>query len=486
MAASEESAFLVVIGAGPGGYPAAFQAADLGMEVVLVDREPVPGGVCLYRGCIPSKAVIHACQAILLARETPEIGISFGEPEVDLAKLNAWKAGVVGKLAAGLGELTAARGIGYIQGAARFVDSGRVAIQCVDGTERLIRFEHAIVATGSVPAILPFLPDSDRIMDSTAALELKHLPKSLLVVGGGYIGLELGQVYASLGVRVSVVEALPFLLPGLSRDLVAPLVKRLEKQLEKMYLATRVSAAPEVADGVAVSFAGAHELPDQVYEALLVAVGRTPVSSGLGLDEAGVDVDGKGFIKVDGQQRTSNPAIQAVGDVAGQPLLAHDATHAGRTAVEALNDGKTVYDPRAVPAVVFTDPEIAWCGLTEEEARRHGRTVSIGTFPWQASGRAAAMARPDGLTKVIADADDGSVLGVGICGPHAGEMISEGVLAIEMGATAEDIALTIHPHPTLSETLMVASERTMGGRSTHYSDVAGRCGAQAPRRSSTS
>jgi dihydrolipoamide dehydrogenase len=462
------SAFLAVIGGGPGGYPAAFHAADLGMQVVLIDREPNPGGVCLYRGCIPSKSILHAASAIQMAKDAPDIGITLGEPTIDLAKLRRWKQGVVEGLTSGLGQLTKQRGITYIQGEAQFSDGSTISVRSSDGMNHVISFEHAIVATGSEPTALPFLPDSERIMSSKNALDLKDIPEKLLVIGGGYIGLELGQAYNALGSNVAVVEALPYLLPGIDRDLAVPLTKRLEKRFSAIMTKTKVTGAAESPRGIVVSFDGPDGQLEETFDAVLVAVGRRPSTRNIGLQDAAIDIDEQGFIKVDGQRFTSNRAVQAIGDAAGQPMLAHKATHEGRMAVEALNDGKTVYDPIAIPAVMFTDPEIAWCGLTEDEARRTGRSVRIGKFPWQASGRAATIGRQDGLTKVIADEESGIVVGVGICGDRAGDMIGEGVLAIEMGCVLEDIALTIHPHPTLSETIMEAAERAMGGSSTHF------------------
>lgn len=468
MAKKNTSASLVVIGGGPGGYPAAFHAADLGMEVVLIDHEPNPGGVCLYRGCIPSKSILHAASAIQLAKEAPDIGITLGEPSIDLEKLRSWKQGVVDGLTGGLGNLTKQRGITYIQGEARFSETKALQVTGSDGTDHLITFDHAIVATGSEPTDLPFLPSSERVMNSKNALDLKTIPGRLLVIGGGYIGLELGQAYSALGSDVAVAEALPYLLAGVDRDLAKPLVKRLEKQFSQVMTNTKVTGAKEDDRGILVSFDGPDAPKEEWFDSVLVAVGRRPADKDIGLETAGVTTDEHGFIKVDEQRFTSNPAIQAVGDVAGQPMLAHKATHEGRMAVEALNDGKTVYDPIAIPAVMFTDPEIAWCGLTEDEASRSGRSVKVGKFPWQASGRAATIGRTDGLTKVIADEETGIVLGVGICGDRAGDMIGEGVLAIEMGCVAEDLALSIHPHPTLSETIMEAAERAIGGSSTHF------------------
>lgn len=453
--------FLVVIGAGPGGYPAAFHAADMGMEVMLIDREPTPGGVCLFRGCIPSKSILHASHSIQRARETPDIGITFGKPEIDLEKLRSWKNGVVEKLGSGLEQMTKQRKINYVQGEATFVDPETVQIQCLDGETRTVRFEHALIATGSEPVRLPFLPDSPRVLDSTNALALESLPNKMLVIGGGYIGLELGQAFAALGTRVSVVEALPSLLHGVDRDLVDPLTKRLERQFENVMLETKVKAMTEIDDALKVEFDGPDGRSEARFDATLVAVGRRPTADGMGLENAAVSVDQDGFIKVDQRRRTSRETIMAVGDVVGNPMLAHKATHEGLQAVEGLNDGKTIYDPRAIPAVIFTDPEIAWCGLTEGEARRSGANIRKGVFPWRESGRAATLSRQEGTTKVIADAEEGFILGAGVSGENAGELIAEAVLAIEMGAVVEDVALSIHPHPTLSESLMEAARRAM-------------------------
>ncbi|MFO7821970.1 MAG: dihydrolipoyl dehydrogenase [Lentisphaeria bacterium] len=467
MSKNKNKVFLAVVGGGPGGYPAAFQAADLGMDVVLIDRRPRPGGVCLYEGCIPSKSILHASRAIQLSKETEKIGISFAEPKIDLPKLREWKQSVVDRLTKGVSQLTKQRNIRYVQGQAEFVSESSIKVSKEDG-EETINFEHAIVAPGSQPVQLPFLPDSDLIMDSANALNLESLPERMLVVGGGYIGLELGQAYASLGVKVSVTEALPSLLANVDQDLVNPLRKRLERQFEQILLKTKVTSAEENEGKLKVTLEGPAGEEEETFDKILVAVGRRPSTSEIGLDKAGVKVGDDGFIIIDEKRVTSNPAIQAIGDVAGQPMLAHKATHEGRTAAEALSDGKTVYEPLAVPAVIFTDPEIAWCGLTEDEARRAGRNVSVGKFPWQASGRAITLEKPEGLTKVIADAESGEVIGIGISGESSAEMIGEATLAIEMGAVAEDIALTIHPHPTLSETIMEAAQRCMTDSSTHF------------------
>ncbi len=458
---------LAVVGAGPGGYPAAFHAADLGMEVVLIDREENPGGVCLYRGCIPSKAILHAAESIESARESEAFGIKFGPPEIDLKALRAWKRSVVDKLTGGLGALTRQRNIRYIQGSARFTSPGTLAVDAADGSTVEVAFQNAVIATGSVPVRPGFIPESPLIMDSTDALELACIPERLLVMGGGYIGVELGQAYAILGSAVSVVEMKAALLPGMEARLVKPLSERIGRQFERVMLSTRVAGMKEENGRITVTFenSGGEQFAES-YDRVLVAVGRKPVTDGLGLEHAGVETDEHGFIRVDERQCTTAPHIMAVGDIAGHPLLAHKATHEGRAAVEALQSAR-VYDPRAIPAVVYTDPEIAWCGLTESEASRRGVSVKVGAFPWAASGRAATLNRSDGLTTVVADAESGRILGMGIVGVNAGEMIAEGVLAMEMGAVAEDIALTIHAHPSLSETVMEAAESVMGG-STHF------------------
>jgi dihydrolipoamide dehydrogenase len=468
MKAPDLSTRLAVIGAGPGGYPAAFHAADLGLEVVLIDRDPTPGGVCLYRGCIPSKALLHAANLVQDAREAAALGVTFGAPAIDLERLRAWQQSVIHGLTTGLSGLTRQRGVTFLQGQARLTDAHTLQVLGPGGTETSVRFEHAILATGSEPIRPAFLPSSPRIVDSTGALAIPRIPQSMLVLGGGYIGLELGQVYAAFGARVTVVEMKASLLPGVDPDLVGILAARAKTQFEEVMLNTRVVAVRDTEEGVLTTLQAADgQRFDRTYEQVLVAVGRRPLTAGLGLETTRVQVTPEGFISVDEQRRTAEPSILAIGDVAGQPMLAHKATHEGRAAVEALHDGKTVYAPRAVPAVVFTDPEIAWCGLSEDEARRQGLAVRCGTFPWQASGRAATLGRRDGLTKIVAEADSGRVLGVGIAGPGAGELIGEGVLAIEMGAVAEDIALTIHAHPSLSETLMEAAERVLG-QSTHW------------------
>jgi len=446
---------LLVIGGGPGGYPAAFKAAELGLDVTIVEERDVLGGVCLNCGCIPSKALLHAAEVLESARSAGEMGISLGEPNVDVAKLRGWKQGVIDKLTGGLKFLAGKHKVKVVQGWASFVDAKTVSIRGADGNQSQISFKNAVIATGSEPVHLPFAPDSDRIMDSTSALALADIPETLLVIGGGYIGIELGQAYAVLGSKVSVVEMLPNLLAGVDADLAKPLAKRLEGQFEEIRLGTKVSSMEETADGIAVVFDGGETV---TYSKVLVAVGRRTNFGGLGLDNTTVKIGDDGFVEVDGQRRTTEQNVFAVGDVAGQPMLAHKATHEGYVAAEAAAGKKVVFEPAAIPAVVFTDPEIAWCGLTESEARERGIKVKVARFPWSACGRAATLGRSDGATKILFDPETELVVGVGIVGHGAGELIGEAVLAIEMGAVVEDLALTIHPHPTLSETIMEAAE----------------------------
>jgi dihydrolipoamide dehydrogenase len=457
---------LAVIGAGPGGYAAAFLAADLGIDVTLIDEEANPGGVCLYRGCIPSKALLHAAKVITDAREAANFGVKFSDPQIDLDRLRSWKDSVVKKMTGGLGQLSTARKVRYLQGRASLLDSHSLEVKGKKGTQS-IAFENAILATGSRPATLSNLDlNSERIWDSTAALDLPFVPKSLLVVGGGYIGLELGQVYAALGSKVTVVEMMPSLLPGVDADLVQHLHKRLEKQFVSIRLNTKVASAKEEKNGIKIKFEGEGAGKEEIFEAVLIAVGRKPNGDIPGLEKTKVKRSPRGHIEVDPQRRTAEPAIFAIGDVAGEPMLAHKASHEGRLAVEVIHGSKAHFEPLAIPAVVFTDPEIAWCGLTEAQAKEQKREVKIARFPWAASGRATTLDRTDGVTKLILDAETEQILGVGIAGPGAGELIAEGVLAVEMGALAKDLALCIHPHPTLSETLMEAAE-TLYGTSTH-------------------
>jgi len=459
---------LTVIGGGPGGYAAAFFAADLGMEVTLIDKEKNPGGVCLYRGCIPSKALLHVAKLIDEAREAKNWGIEYSEPKIDLSKLRSWKDSVVNKLTGGLGILSKQRKINYIRGTASFINSSTLKIEKFEGNVEEHKFEKAIIATGSVITTIPFLNiESKRVLNSTTALELPEIPKSLLVIGGGYIGLELGSVYNALGTKVSVVEMTAGLLPGADRDLVSFLSKRIEKKFDKVMLNSKVLSLKEVQDGINVSFQdGEGKVYDQTYDYVLMSIGRRPETKGLGLENTKVKINQRGWVEVNSQLRTDDPNIYAIGDIAGEPMLAHKASHEGRAAVEAILGHKVVFEPRAIPAVVFTDPEIAWAGLTEIKARELNLKFEVAKFPWAASGRATTLDRSDGVTKLIIDQDSQRILGVGICGPGAGELIAEGVLAIEMGANVTDLKLTIHPHPTLSETVMEAAE-VFFGQSTH-------------------
>jgi dihydrolipoamide dehydrogenase len=467
---ARETTQLAVLGAGPGGYAAGFYAADLGMQVTLVDEEKNPGGVCLYRGCIPSKALLHVAKVIDEARHASAWGVSFGEPKLDIDKLRSFKQGVVDKLTGGVGQVAKMRKVKFIQGRATLTGPKSMTIASPGGESEL-QFEHCILATGSSPARVPSLAlDSPRMMDSTSGLELPDVPKSLLVVGGGYIGLELGTVYATLGSKVSVVEMTAGLLPGVDRDLVSVLQKRLETLFSKIVLNTKVVKVAEEKNGIRVTFESSEQgrsgPSEDVFDRVLVAVGRRPNSKIPGLETTGVKVDAQGFIETDGQRRTAEPTIFAIGDVAGEPMLAHKASHEARVAVEAIQGHRAVFEPLAIPAVVFTDPEIAWTGLTEAQAQAEGRDIEVAKFPWAAIGRAITIDRPDGLTKLVLDKKTGRILGVGIAGSGAGELIAEGTLAIEMGATAEDLKMTIHPHPTLSETLMESAE-VFFGQSTH-------------------
>jgi len=459
---------LVVIGGGPGGYAAAFYAADLGMQVTLVDMEPNPGGVCLYRGCIPSKALLHVAKVASEAKHATSWGLTYPEPTIDLDKLRSFKDGVVAKLTGGLGQLSKQRKITFIQGKASFVDAKNLSIELAAGGTQDLSFEHAIIATGSYPTAIPGLTiKSDRLMDSTGALNLPDIPKTLLVVGGGYIGLELGSVYAALGTKVTVVEMTDGLLPGADRDLVVFLARRLEATLEKILLKTRVVGMEEGKNSIKVSMVGPDDAKlEQEFDRVLVSIGRRPNSAVPGLDKTGVVVGERGFITVDSAMRTGAPNIFAIGDVVGEPMLAHKASHEAKVAVEAILGHKVAFEPQAIPAVVFTDPEVAWCGLTENDAKKQGRKVEIAKFPWAALGRALAIDRPDGMTKLVIDPETERILGVGIVGAGAGELIAEGVLAVEMAALASDLKLSIHPHPTMSETLMEAAE-VFFGHSTH-------------------
>jgi dihydrolipoamide dehydrogenase len=465
-----DSVQLVVLGAGPGGYAAAFYAADLGMHVALVDEEKNPGGVCLYRGCIPSKALLHVAKVIDEAKHAGNWGVSFGEPKVEVDKPRAYKQGIVDKLTAGVGSVGKLRKVRFIQGRGTLTGPNSMTVAGSGGSTDL-EFQHLILATGSHPTKIPALSlDSPRMMDSTSGLELPDVPKSLLVIGGGYIGLELGTVYATLGSKVSVVEMTPGLLPGADRDLVNVLEKRLKKLFTAIMLNTKVvkvaEQGAEKGSAIRVTFEGDIPEKEQVFDRVLVAVGRRPNSKIPGLETTKVKIDQKGFIETDGQRRTAEPTIFAIGDAAGEPMLAHKASHEARVAVEAIQGHKAVFEPQAIPAVVFTDPEIAWCGLTEAQAQAEGVEIDVAKFPWGALSRAITVDRPEGLTKLVLEAKTGRVLGVGIAGSGAGELIAEGALAIEMGATAEDMKLVIHPHPTLSESVMESAE-VFFGQSTH-------------------
>ncbi|MEK7702055.1 MAG: dihydrolipoyl dehydrogenase [candidate division NC10 bacterium] len=451
---------VAVVGGGPGGYTAAFRCAELGLEAVVVDAGKRLGGACLWEGCIPSKALLHVAAVLGEAERAKEFGVDFGEPRIALDPLRKWKSErVVGKLARGLASVAKGKGVEVVGGRAVFEDSRSLRVE--GAAPQKIRFKHAIVATGSLPAPLPGVSlASERVMDSTAALELPDVPERLLVIGGGYIGLELGQAYAALGSKVTLVEMLDGLLPGVDRDLVQPLARRCEKLFVKTRLNTKVTALREKGALIEARFSDGDTV---AFDRVLVAVGRRPVSAGLGLETTRVRPDAHGFIAVDDRCRTADPLIYAVGDVTGEPMLAHRAMRQGVVAAEAITGSPAAFDNVAVPAVVFTDPEVAWCGLTEREAERAKRAVKVAKFPWAASGRAATLGRADGLTKILADPEAGRVLGVGIVGPGAGELIAEGALAVETALTVEDLAATIHTHPTLSETLMEAAETLLRG-----------------------
>jgi dihydrolipoamide dehydrogenase len=446
---------VAVLGGGPGGYSAAFRCAELGLETVVVEATKRLGGACLYEGCIPSKALLHVAAVLGEAERAKEFGVDFGEARISLDPLRKWKAErVVGKLSRGLASVAKAKGVQVIGGRGAFEDSRSIRI---GGDEpQVVRFKHAVIATGSLPAQPPGLAiTSDRLMDSTAALELPDIPERLLVIGGGYIGLELGQVYAALGSRVTLVEMTDGLLPGVDRDLVQPLARRCEKLFAAIHLKSTVAALKEAGGAIEAQIEGQEP---QVFDRVLVAVGRRPVSESLGLETTKVKVTDRGFVPIDEYCRTSDPHIYAVGDVTGEPMLAHRAMRQGKVAAERIAGRPSAFDNVAVPAVVFTDPEVAWCGLMESQAQQADRAIKVAKFSWAASGRAATMGRSDGLTKLIVDAASGRVLGVGIVGPGAGELIAEAALAIETAVTAEDLALTIHAHPTLSEGLMEGAE----------------------------
>ncbi|HTB21849.1 MAG TPA: dihydrolipoyl dehydrogenase [bacterium] len=464
---------VAVIGAGPGGYAAAFYAADLGFQVTLINKETRLGGVCTLRGCIPSKGLLHVAKLINEARHSASIGVDFGAPKIDVAKLRGFKDGFVGTLGEGIGQIAAARKVEVIEGLAKFKDGRTLSIVAGDGgkapAKSELAFDYCVIATGSVPAMPgPWKALNDpRVMDSTGALELKDIPKRLLVVGGGYIGLEMACVYAALGSEITVVEFMPGLLMAADRDLVRPLEAHLKKQFKAIHLNTKVEKLEPQADGIRATFSGAGIEPVQVFDRVLVSVGRRPSSEGLGLENTKVKLDAKGFVQHDTQLRTDEPSVFVIGDIAGEPMLAHKAHAEARVAVEAIAGLKTVYDVRAMPAVVFTDPELAWVGVTEEEAKQQGLDSETARYPWAANGKAHALGRTEGMSKVIVDKASGRILGAGAVGWEAGAIISEYALAIEMGALAADVSMTVHPHPTLNETLLGAVDVYLG----HATDI---------------
>ncbi len=459
MASEPTHAELVVIGGGPGGYPAAFDAADHGMNVVLVDQDPRPGGVCLNRGCIPSKALLHIAKLIHEAEESSAWGVTFNKPEIDLDQVRNFKESVVEKLTGGIKQLCKARGVTLIQARGEFIDSSTIKLTKADGSESRLTFDRCIVAVGSRPTFPKFLDIGDeRVMDSTGALELRDIPEKLLVIGGGYIGLEMGSVYSALGSKVTVVEMAKNILLGADRDLVRPLKKRLDHQFEAIHTNTKLISLKATDAGIIAELEGDGVESPQTFDRVLVSVGRLPNGFGVGVDNTQAKVTERGFIEVDRNMRTADPKIMAIGDVAGEPMLAHKATREAKVAVETLLGEPAQFDSIAIPAVVFTDPEVAWCGLTETEAKANGQKVTVVRFPWAASGRAQTIGRTEGLTKLIVDPETERILGVGIVGPGAGELIAEGVLAVETAMVARDLAESIHAHPTLSETIMESAE----------------------------
>ncbi len=455
---TDRSCQVLVLGAGPGGYTAAFRAADLGLDVVLVERYPDLGGVCLNVGCIPSKALLHTAEVITGAEQMGEHGVVFGKPKIDVGKLREWKDGVVGKLTGGLAGMAKKRGVTVVQGTGRFTSPHSVAVATDDG-ETTIGFERAIIAAGSQSVKIPDLPwDDQRVMTSTGALELADIPKRLLVIGGGIIGLEMACVYDALGSKVTVVELADGLMPGVDRDLVKILDKRIRPRYEQLFTGTRVTGAQALKKGIKVHFEGADAPETDTFDRVLVAVGRTPNGHAIEATAAGVEVDDHGFIAADQHLRTNVDHIHAIGDIIGQPMLAHKASHEGKVAAEFCADGKAAFDARTIPNVAYTDPEVAWMGLTEESAKEQGVAYEKASFPWQASGRALGMGRADGVTKLLYDPDTHRLLGAGIAGPHAGDLIAEATLGLEMDADLQDLSLTVHPHPTLSESVAFAAE----------------------------
>ncbi|MEZ0236427.1 MAG: dihydrolipoyl dehydrogenase [Methylophilaceae bacterium] len=464
---SDLHAEVLVLGAGPGGYTAAFRAADLGKKVVLVERYPSLGGVCLNVGCIPSKALLHAAKVITEAEEMAGHGISFGTPQIDLGKLRNWKSkDVVNKLTGGLTQLAKQRNVTVVTGRGEFTNPNQLQVTGSDGKVTTVSFDYAIIAAGSqatkMPGLAPEHQNDPRILDSTSALVLEDIPKRLLVVGGGIIGLEMGTVYDAFGSKVSVVELSDGLIPGCDRDLVKPLHKRMEKRFEKILLKTKVAKLEPKKDGIHVTFEGEQAVEPQVYDRVLVAIGRRPNGKNIGAEKAGVFVNEHGFIPVDKQMRTNVPHIFAIGDIVGQPMLAHKATHEGKVAAEVIDGHKVEFQALAIPSVAYTDPEVAWAGVSETDAKAKGIAIEKASFPWVASGRALSIGRTEGTTKLIMEKDTRRIIGAGIVGPNAGELLAEAVLAIEMGADAEDIGLTVHAHPTLSETICFAAEMAEG------------------------
>jgi dihydrolipoamide dehydrogenase len=453
---------LLVLGSGPGGYTAAFRAADLGMKVVLVERYPTLGGVCLNVGCIPSKALLHAAKVIAEAEEMSGHGIRFARPEIDIDALRGWKEGVVGKLTGGLAGLARARKVEVVTGRGTFTGPNALRVEGKDGAQTL-SFDQCIVAAGSEPVTLPFIPHDDkRVIDSTGALELDGIPKRLLVIGGGIIGLEMATVYEALGSRITVVELMDQIIPGADPDIVKPLHKRIESRYEAIHLKARVTAVEAMEKGLKVTVEGPDGSFTDVFDKVLVAVGRRPNGKGLGLDKAGVRVDDRGFVPVDEQQRTNQRHIFAIGDIVGQPMLAHKAVHEGKVAAEVAAGSNRAFAAKVIPSVAYTDPEVAWVGITETEAKEKGIRIGKGVFPWAASGRSLSLGRDEGITKLLFDPETDRVIGGGIVGPNAGDLIAEVALAIEMGADAVDLGHTIHPHPTLSETVNFAAEMFEG------------------------
>jgi dihydrolipoamide dehydrogenase len=458
----DKHAEVLVLGSGPGGYTAAFRAADLGKQVIMIERYQRIGGVCLNVGCIPSKALLHSAAVITEAEEMDSHGISFGKPQIDIKKLAGWKDSVVERLTGGLKMLAKQRKVEVVTGEGKFTSANHISVTTADG-EISISFDHCVIAAGSRVTKIPSFPNDDaRIMDSTDALRLEKIPDRLLVIGGGIIGLEMATVYQALGAKITIVEMQDGLIPGADKDIVRPLQKRLQSRYENIYLKTAVNAIKPLKNGLEVSFDGNDAPENDIFDRILVAVGRSPNGLLIDADKAGVNVDERGFIAVNKQQQTNVPHIFAIGDIVGQPMLAHKATHEAKVAAEVISGIKSAFDPMTIPSVAYTDPEVAWMGLTEEQAKAEGIEVEKGAFPWAASGRSLSVGRDEGMTKTLFDKQTGRLVGAGIVGPNAGELIAEAVLALEMGADAEDMGLTIHPHPTLSETLCFAAEMAEG------------------------